>query len=261
MNVTKYRFPILIGTVFIFIGIWQLLAIFVNNPQAIAGPLGTGNSFVKLYHNPILAATFVTGMENTLEEIFIGFALGAVVGIPIGIAMGKYLIADYFLDPWVNAWYSIPVVAFVPLTMNWFGLTVEAAIVISFLVSVFSIILNVYYGTKSVSNTLVETAHSFGAREGTLLAKIIFPAAMPDIMLGLRLGITRAIDGVIIAEMIFSVFGLGGLIFDAADKLQMGYANAFIIILAIISITLNETMKQISRRVVAWKEAAAMVRQ
>lgn len=259
--VDRYRIPILAGTVVAFVLIWEIIAMAVNNSLMIAGPVQTGQDFVQLIYNPDLQSRFLFGSASTLSAIFAGFALAAVIGLPVGILMGRYLIVDYALDPWVNAWYSIPAIAFVALTMNWTGLSVTSAIVVAFLIGVFNISINCYTGVKNVSKSLVETAMSFSASQGTVLRKVILPAALPDIMVGLRLGITRAIDGVIISEMVFAGFGLGGLIFNAADRIQLGFANLFILVLAGISIILNEAMKYINRRLVAWKEASAMARE
>jgi ABC-type nitrate/sulfonate/bicarbonate transport system permease component len=261
MNTYLLRHPILAGTVGIFIAIWGVIALLVNNPQEVAGPWPTALAIVKLFQDPVLRPLFFTSIRVTMTSIFTGFALAVVVGIPVGLLMGRFVVADLLLDPWVNAWYSIPAVAFVPLTMNWTGLTSTSAMIVAFLIAVFSIIINVYTGVKNVSGSMVETARAYGATGSQLMSKVILPASLPNIMVGLRLGISRAIDGVIIAEMIFSVVGLGGLIFDSADKLQMPIANGLIICLAIISIILNEAMKFANRKAVAWKEAAAMIRE
>lgn len=256
----RYRFPVIALTVVIAVLIWDAAATIINNPKTIASPADSWVWFGKLANDPGVHNLFVTGLQTTMAAIFEGFAIAAVIGIPIGFLMGRYIILDRFLDPWVNAWYSIPAVAFVPLTMNWFGQSYTATMVIAFLIAVFSIIINVYTGVKNVSKTLVEPGMSFGANGTQMMSKIIVPAALPDIMVGLRMGISRAIDGVIIAEMIFTVGGFGGIIFDAADKLQLPLALDCVIILAIISITLNEVMKYITKRVVSWKESAAMSR-
>ncbi len=227
----------------------------------LAGPVATAAEFGQLFTNPQIRDLIFSGMESTFSAIFLGFILAIVVGVPMGIVMGRFLIVDWFLDPWVNSWYSIPVVAFVPLTMSWTGLTYTSAVIVSFLVAVFSIIINVYIGVKNVSNSYVEPAVSFGANQGSLLTEVILPAAMPDVMLGLRLGITRAIDGVIISEMLISTFGLGGVIFDSADKLNMPLANVAVIILALLGIGVNVGMKSLAHKIVAWKEASAMLRE
>lgn len=256
----RFRYGVLALTVVAFVLVWYAYAAFVNNPHALASPSDTLFWFNQLAYNPAVNSLLVSGLQISLTAIFEGFAIAAVIGIPVGFLMGRYLLVDYFLDPWVNAWYSIPAVAFVPLVMNWFGQSYTATMLVAFLIAVFSIIINVYTGVKNVSASLVEPGLSFGANNMQMMSKIILPASLPDIMVGLRLGISRAIDGVIIAEMIFTVGGFGGIIFDAADKLELGLAVACIIILAFISIALNETMKYITRRVVAWKESAAMSR-
>jgi len=197
----------------------------------------------------------------TLGSILVGFALAAIVGIPVGIVMGRYLIADLFLDPWVNACYSIPAVAFVPLTMNWTGLTSESSIVVAFLIAVFSITINVYGGVKNSSKSLVDAALAYRANELQLMSKVILPASLPNMLVGLRLGISRAIEGVIIAEMFFAAIGIGGLIDYSADHLQSATSDALIIILAIISIILTECFKLMNSRAVAWKESEAMTRE
>lgn len=258
--VYRFRYAVLALTVVIFVLIWQAAATIVNNLNSLTTPANTLHWFWELTYNPAVHQLFVSGIGTTLKAIFEGFAIAAVVGIPVGFLMGRYILVDRFLDPWVNAWYSIPAVAFVPLTMNWFGQSYTATMVIAFLIAVFSIIINVYTGVKNVSKSLVEPGLSFGANGTQMMAKIIIPAALPDVMVGLRMGISRAIDGVIIAEMIFTVGGFGGIIFDAADKLELGLAVACIIILAIISITVNEVVKYITKRVVSWKESAAMAR-
>lgn len=262
-SVYRYRFPILALTVVVAGLVWDAAAAIINKPNAIASmasPAGTLHNFEQMASNPGVHNLVFNGLAITMEAIFEGFAIAAVIGIPVGFLMGRYILVDRFLDPWVNAWYSIPAVAFVPLVMPWFGQSYTATMFIAFLIAAFSIIINVYTGVKNVSKSLVEPGLSFGASGTQMMSKVIVPAALPDIMVALRMGITRAIDGVIIAEMIFTVGGFGGVIFDAADKLELDLAFACIIILAVISITVNEVMKYLNRRVVSWKESAAMSR-
>lgn len=244
-----------------FIGLWWALADAKNNFQQFAGPMQTAVAFETVFTNSALRDQLFTALGVTLTSILFGFALAAVVGIPIGIVMGRYLVADYFLDPWVNAWYAIPAVAFVPLTMNWTGISSISTVVVAFLIAVFSIILNVYGGIRNLSKTLVDTAMAYRASQFQLLFKVILPASMPNIMVGLRLGISRAIEGVIIAEMFFAAIGIGGMIDYSADHLQSASSDALIIVLAIISVALTECFKLINRRAVAWKESESMVRE
>ena len=258
--VYRYRQSFLLLSIAVFVVIWWSIAFFVNNSQAIAGPVDTATAFARLIQEPLIRALFIASLKSTLLATFAGFLLAAVVGIPIGILMGMYQIIEFTFDPWVNAWYSLPAIAFVPLVMNWAGLTSTSAMVVAFLIAAFAIIINVITGVKEISASLVEPGKAFGANETQVFLKIILPAALPNIMLGLRYGISRALEGVIVAEMVFSVVGLGGMIFDSADKLQMSLTVALVIVVAIISIAFNEAMKYLNRKVIFWKESAALVR-
>jgi len=261
MNTTYARYITLTGTLGIFVAVWWAVATAVNNSREIVGPVQTGSAFVRLFTDPPLTRLMASGLQVTMTSILIGFALAAVVGVPIGVLMGRYLIVDLFCDPWVNIWYSIPAIAFVPLAMNWTGVSATSSVLIAFLITVFTIIINVYGGVKNISGSLIDTGRAYGATQTQVMTKVILPAALPNIMVGLRLGISRAIEGVIIAEMVFTVVGIGGLMDDAADNLQLALSGALIIVLAIISLAFAEVMKYISRRVVAWKESQAMIRE
>ncbi len=243
-----------------FVLIWWTVAALVNNPLAVAGPQSTWSEFVRLFSDPAVRSQLASGVQTTLGSIFLGFGLSVVVGVPVGILMGRYLVVDLFLDPWVNSWYSVPAIAFVPLTMNWTGVTWVSAMLTAFLVAVFSIIINVYTGVKNCSRSLVESALSYGATQSQVMYKVILPASLPSTMTGLRLGISRAVEGVIIAEMVFTVIGLGGMIDASADKLQLALSYSLILVLAVICIALSQGMKLVSGRVVAWKESQALTR-
>ena len=257
----SFRYYALAGSVAAFVAIWWAIALAVANPKQVVSPLAAGQAFEHLFTNQVLRGELVTGTEITLTSVLAAFLLAAAVGIPLGLFMGRYLVVDLFLDPWVTSWYSIPAIAFVPLTMNWMGITWESTVVTGFLVAVFSVTLNVYSGVRSVGSQVLEPAISYGASQAQLLSKVILPASLPSIMLGLRLGVARAIEGVVIAEMTLTVIGLGGLIDSAADKLQLSQAIALILVLAAISVALSEVMKWANRKAVPWKEAQAIVRE
>jgi len=252
---------ILSGTLIIFVAVWWVIAAALNNPREIVGPFQTGTAFISLFTDPPLTRLLIAGLQVTMLSILLGFALAVMVGVPIGVLMGRYLIVDLFCDPWVNIWYSIPAIAFVPLAMNWTGVSATSSVIIAFLITVFTVIINVYGGVKNISGSLIDSGLAYGATQTQVMTKIILPAALPNIMVSLRLGISRAIEGVVIAEMVFTVVGLGGLMDDAADNLQLALSGALIIILAIISLALAEGMKYIAGRALAWKESQAMVRE
>lgn len=255
MNRFVWKYLIPAGSIVLFVLLWMILARIFNNPQALAGPQSTLDEFTRLFTDPALSSELASGVETTLESIFLGFTLSVIVGVPLGILMGRYLVIDLFMDPWVNSWYSIPAIAFVPLMMNWTGITWISSMLTAFLVAVFSITINVYSGVKNCNRSLVESALSYGASQSQIMYKIILPASLPSTVTGLRLGISRAVEGVIIAEMVFTVVGLGGMIDASADKLQLALSYSLILVLAAICIALSEGMKFFGKRIVAWKES------
>jgi len=188
------RYATLSGTVVLFVAVWWVIAAAVNNPRRIAGPVETWSALVHVFTDPPLTRLMVSGLEVTVTSILLGFALAAVVGVPVGVLMGRYLIVDLFFDPWVNIWYSIPAIAFVPLTMNWTGVSSTSSVVIAFLIAVFTIIINVYSGVRNISGSLVESARAYGANQAQVMTKIVLPGSLPNVMLALRLGMARAIE-------------------------------------------------------------------
>ena len=136
-----------------------------------------------------------------------------------------------------------------------------SAAVTGFLLAVFSITMNVYSGAKSVDAPMLEPAISYGASPAQLMLKVILPASLPNIMLGLRLGVSRALEGVIIAQMTFSVIGLGGLLDPAADKLLLSQSIALIFVLGAMSGALAQIMKWANHKVVPWRESQALYRE
>jgi NitT/TauT family transport system permease protein len=260
-SIYRYRYVLVVISVFVFLGMWWAVWRAVDDPRVFPSPIDAVNGFVLIATNQRgIGSLFLTSLGTTMFSVFAGFVLAAAVGVPVGILMGRYLVLDYVLDPQVNIWYSLPAVAFIPLVMRFLGTTVQATLSIAFLISLFSVVINVYTGVKNISKTVVETSMSFGSSGRQLLTKIIIPESLPNMMLGLRLAVTRSLEGVVVAELIFTAVGIGGMIFDATDKLELGLVVALIIVISLISIGLNEGMKYLNRRLVFWKESAAMAR-
>jgi len=260
LNRAFLKYSIFACTIVVFIVAWSIIANSRHDLSQFAGPAQTVNALENILTNSALRSQVLASLETTMFSIVAGYLLAIVVGIPIGVLMGRYVVADLFLDPWVNAWYSIPAVAFVPLVMNWTGLNYAGSVVIAFLIAVFSIILNVYNGIKNTNRSLVETAMSYRANQFQVMYKVLLPASLPSIMVGLRLGLSRAIEGVIIAEMFFAAVGLGGLIDYSADHLQSATSDALILFLAAISLVLTAILSIVDRKMVAWKRSEAMAR-
>ena len=192
-------------------------------------------------------------VATSLEALLIGFALAAVVGITVGFAMGWWKTLGRTLDPFVSAMYVFPIVALVPAMIIWFGLDLQARVIVIFLFAVFEILISAYAGVKNVDPYVIDVARTFGARRPDLVRKVVFPAALPFVFTGLRMGMSRGIKGMITAEILFAVVGLGRLIVENATLFRMDRVLAVALTIAVIGVALTGILQFVERRVVRWR--------
>ena len=138
-----------------------------------------------------------------------GYALAIVTGVALGVLMGGMPRLGETLEIYVNALNSTPRVAFIPFIILWFGLGINAKIVVVWFQAVMPILINTYAGVQNTDPDLLEAARSFGAKRGQLFRYVMLPAALPYIVTGLRLGGANAMVGTVIAELYTALSGLG----------------------------------------------------
>lgn len=191
---------------------------------------------------------------NSLQALVIGFSAAVVLGVLIGLLMGRYRFVDQLLDTQMNALYSTPNVSLLPLIMLWFGLGIYAKISLIFLAAFFPIVVNTYGGVRNVSAALVEVALAEGASEPQIFTKIIVPASLPFIATGIRLAIGRGVVGMVVAELFTAVSGLGGKIVEYGNAFKTDKLFVAIIVLALLGVVLTESVRYVERRLAPWKE-------
>jgi NitT/TauT family transport system permease protein len=231
----------------LFFVAWQLLADYVS-PLTFATPGETGRRFYELW----VDGEMPTAIVNTLQSIAVGFALGVVVAIPVGLLMGTSRTAEYSIDPYVNLIYATPIIVIVPIIAVILGSNMTATYIIVFLAAVFPILINVMAGVKNVGKDMLETSHSFGMKGGGLWRKVILPASLPYTMAGLRIGVGHAVVGAILAEIFLYGVGLGGMIYDYAGIFDTGAMIAAVVVVMLIGLGLTEGVKYFEKRVSGW---------
>jgi len=213
-----------------------------------------GAAWWKLLASGKLAAN----LTLSLTTLAAGFFLAVAIGIIIGLLMGRFRAVEHFLDLYVNVLMSAPTTAFVPVLIMWFGLGVESRIAVVFLFAVFVIIINTMTGVKQVDSVLVEMARSFGAKEKEIFFKIILPAAMPAIMAGVRLGMGRAVKGMVTAEMLLTLTGIGAMIMQYGSSFATDSLFAVILTILIIAMITMQAVQWLDRRLTGWKAEIAI---
>lgn len=192
---------------------------------------------------------FVKALSETAYAFTMGVTASIVIGVPVGILMGKNRLLDELLLPWVNIFLSAPLTALVPVLMVLFGFGMKSIIITTALFAIWIIILNSRAGVMQINRSLVEMAHSFGASPIDAFFKIYFWAALPEILGGIRIGIIRAVKGVIIGQLLISVVGFGALFELYSSNFLMAHFWAVLVVLFALAFTIAEFLAYLERRV------------
>jgi sulfonate transport system permease protein len=192
---------------------------------------------------------------ESLQILFYGMLIAIAVGIPLGVVMARLRRIDWLLDTYLNALYSTPTVALVPLLVLWFGIRAEAKIVVVFLFAVFPVLINTYQGVRKVDPGFIEVARSFRSSEWRMWRDVLLPWALPYITAGIRLAIGRGLVGMIIAEFYTAMTGLGYMIVRYAHVFKMDRTFVPVILLMILGVSLTAALKWVERRIAPWNRA------
>jgi ABC-type nitrate/sulfonate/bicarbonate transport system permease component len=183
----------------------------------------------------------------------VGFALAVLVGVPLGILMGRSELFNATIEPFVAALYASPQVAFLPLLIIWLGIGFTSKVALVFIGSFIIVVINTETGVAQVDPRLIETARAFTASERQVLIKIVLPAALPFILAGMRLAIGRALVMVVVAEIYASNRGLGYLIFQAGGMYDTAQVFVGVGILAAAGVALTALLRAVERWLAPWQ--------
>ncbi len=233
--------------------LWEILArLLLENELLIPPPSSVVRSFWKLASTGQLNRHFAA----TVLEFTYGFAAACVVGIALGYLMGMYKWFDEWMDPWIATLYSIPIITVVPLIIIWFGLGMLSKVIVVFKITAVEIILNTAAGIKTIDPVWLEVSKSLRLSRWETTYKIRLPAALPYIVTGMRLGVGRALLGVIIAELLASNAGLGYLLRDASETWDSPKLFVTVVLLAAMGIVSFTLIKKGEQKLAPWRETA-----
>jgi NitT/TauT family transport system permease protein len=243
MSIYGYRLPMWLA-----LGIWAALWEVIGqlNVIMLIPPL---SSVFAAMGEVVTTRSFLGAIGITLQAFAIGMALSLTIGIGVGIAMGRVKAVGDVMGMWINIFESSPITAVVPLLLAVLGFGMQTMVVTVFLFSVWVIALDTQVGVRHASSSLVDMARSFGASRRDLYAKIIFWAALPEILAGVRLGIIRGVRGVVIGQLLIAIVGVGFLFETYSRKFIMPEFWALVLIVFGFAYGLAETIGMIERRV------------
>jgi NitT/TauT family transport system permease protein len=219
-----------VAVLIVFLAAWQWGPGLLGIPTFIVPPLSmVANEFVRMLSvNSLMFHTSVTA-----AEVIAGFLLGSLLGAFFGYMLGMSPTAEVALSPYILALQIAPKVAFAPLFIMWMGFTVYPKILVAILIVFFPVMINVLTAVRTVDPDLINLARSFKATRAQIFWKIEFPASMPPLFAGLRIGSTLAVVGVVVGELVGGNMGLGYLL-----AFGEGQANTPMVFVTIFMLTL-----------------------
>ena len=239
---------ITVASVAVVLVIWEIFGRQIN-PVFGSYPTAIAAAFWEL----LISGQLGAALYDSLRPFVLGYGLAIVVGIPVGLVVGRFRVAEAALGLYVTAGYAMPLVALVPLLILWLGLGFAVKVAVVFLMSLFPIIINTWLGVVAVPKTLIEVGKSFVASDLVILRRIILPATLPYIMAGIRLAVGRAVVAMVIAEFFTTISGLGAVIINSANNFDTATMFVPIIILMVMAIGLNWLIGWVERRVAPWQ--------
>jgi ABC-type nitrate/sulfonate/bicarbonate transport system permease component len=215
------------------------------------------DTFAAMY-NGFVDGVIWPQLSHSLTNFLIGMLISAAIGIPVGLLMGSNHIVDLTLSPNVWAMTSLPRVALIPLLILILGFGNSMQLTIIVLSAVFPIMVNCMAGVKTVDPSLIRAGKVFGAGRVQMYLKIILPFTLPFVISGINQGIARGLVGMLIGELLGGGgAGLGYLLDRAGDQFDAPMLYATLIILAVMSVGLVQSMRWLERRVAPWRETSA----
>jgi NitT/TauT family transport system permease protein len=240
-----------LASLLVVLTLWELWG--RANPFFASYPSAIGAAGIEIFLPEVVPA-FIT----TLVAFFTGLAIAVPIGMAIGFGMGLVRLLDVALTPYINAIYATPRIALIPVLVLWLGIDFNLRVAIVALGAVFPVIVNTYTGTKHVDPELLDAGRAFMAPHQKILRTIVVPSAAPFVFAGIRIGIGRAVSGVIVAEMTSALTGVGRMLISHAKYLQIDELFVSVITLGLFSLLLLSALTMVQRRMTPWSNAEQM---
>jgi NitT/TauT family transport system permease protein len=203
-------------------------------------------------YDDAFSASILIHIWKSMTRVYGGFLMAALIGIPLGLLIGRIKLLRQLLDPTINVLRPIPVTAWLPLSMIFFGLGPNAAIFLVFLGAFYPILLNTIFGVRSVDVRLFEAAAMLGCSGSAMFRQVVFPASLPSIFNGLRVAHGFAWILIVVGEMTGVPTGLGSVIMDGRTLSRTDLVVTGMIVIGAMGFITDRLIVQISNRVLSW---------
>lgn len=226
--------------------VWQLVILLTGaDPSILPRPGVTARTFAAM----VASGEIFVHAGMSLGRVVTAWLMAAVVAIPLGLAMGRLRRFETVLDPVIELFRPISPLAWIPLAIIWFGIGESGKIFIIFIATFFPILLNTVAGVKGIDPVLIRAGQILGCHdEATLFRKVIFPAALPSIVVGLRISFGTGWAAIIAAELVAAQSGLGYLIADGMEILRSDLVLVGMAVIGVLGVAFDTTFRFLHRR-------------
>ena len=255
MRLARLPPSLLLGLASIFGGLIVWTAIVQSgllSSRLVPSPFDLLDQAVSLLSGGYTSTTLYAHVAASLARTLVGFTIAVVLGVPLGLLIGRSKVLEALVYPWFAFLRPIPAIAFVPLVILWFGIGEFSKISVIFFTSFLYITVNTMAAVKGVPEQLLRAGSSLGAKHRKLFLYVTLPAALPQILTGIRIGSAISWTLVVAAELVAAQVGLGYMIMDAATFFRVKDVYVGLIAIGIIGFLLESTIALVEQKVVHW---------
>ena len=256
LNKERIRAMLLgLASLILFLAVWHLLTtyrvVFFVRFTNVPAPLAVYHSLARAIHDP----KFLMHIVLSCRRILLGFSLAAVVGVPLGLIMGRFKLVYEVIFPISEVLRPIPAIAWVPMAIMLWPTNEQSIVFITFLGSFFPILVNTLHGMTLVDPVLVRAARCLGAKEASIFREVYFPASLPHIFTGLTIGMGVAWVSLIAAEMISGQYGIGYFTWEAYSLVQYADIALGMITIGVLGLASSLLIRAVGRLAMPWGRA------
>ena len=245
------------ATIALLLVVWELLPLVLPIQQGTRLFFTVPSRIFATLWQMLATGTIWAPLGVSAMAFAIGLALAIVVGLPLGILLGRSATLNAMFDPFVTAFNATPRLVFLPLLMLWLGIGLWSKVAVVFSGALFPLLINTHEGVRNADKLLINVVRSFGAGRWDVARLVVIPNALPFIVVGLRLAIGRAILGVVVAEFFGAQEGLGVVMVRAASSFDVNVVFAGLIVFAALSLLMTGLVKLVEDRMSRWRPQCA----
>lgn len=249
--------PVFYGTLsLVVLGVawWASTAFDLVSPLILPPPSNVWEALKDL-NSGYLGGTILAQLEASLSVVLGGYAIAAIIGVPLGIAMAWFRPVDYLFAPLLAVMRPIPPPAWIPLAILWFGIDLTGKTFIVAVSAIVPCLLNSYAGIRNTPANLLDSARTLGAPQHVLLLRVAIPSAAPMILTGLRIALGNAWASVVAAELVVATAGFGYVIMSGYRNLEPQFIAVGMLAVGIVGTALNFLFRRLERRLLRWEAA------